>query len=73
MQISHWFLHVETQPEVGPETYDAGAAVRADFFKDGIASCLADSDLDPAGAAIIRACLEDADLSLYEKLIRPVS
>ena len=45
----------------------------SDFFKSEIAAYLADSDLDPNGAAIIRACLADADLSLYEKLIRPVS
>ena len=73
VQISHWFLRVETQPEVGPETYDAGADALGEFFKNEIAPYLEDSDLDPAGAAIIRACLDDADLSLYEKLIRPVS
>ena len=73
VQLSHWFLHVETQPEVGPETYDAGARMLADFFKREIATYLADPDLDPVGQAIIRACLADADLGTYEKLIRPVS
>jgi hypothetical protein len=72
-QIAHWFLRTETQPEIGTETYDAGARMLADFFKREIAAYLADPDLDPAGAAIIRACLADADLATYERLMRPVA
>jgi hypothetical protein len=45
----------------------------ADFFKREIATYLEDSDLDPGGAAIIRACLDGADLAIYEKLMRPVA
>ncbi len=70
-QIATWFLRVETQPEIGPETYDAGAAMLADFFKGEIARYLEDPDLDPFGAAIIRACIDDAEIGTYEKLIRP--
>jgi hypothetical protein len=43
----------------------------ADFFKGEIAPYLDDSDLDPAGAAIVRACLNDAETGTYERLIRP--
>jgi hypothetical protein len=72
-QIAHWFLRTETQPEIGTETYDAGGRMLADFFKREIATYLEDSDLDPGGAAIIRACLDGADLAIYEKLMRPVA
>ncbi|MBM3581889.1 MAG: DUF4914 family protein, partial [Alphaproteobacteria bacterium] len=73
VQIAHWFLRTETQAEIGAETYDAGARLLTDFFKREIATYLEDADLDPAGAAIIRACLDGADLATYEKLMRPVS
>jgi hypothetical protein len=73
VQIAHWFLRTETQPEIGIETYDKGARMLADFFKREIATYLEDSDLDPAGQAIIRACLDGADLATYERLMRPVS
>lgn len=72
-QIPGWFLRVETQPEVGPEAYDRGAAMLGDFFKQEIADYLDAPDLDPLGADLIRACLADADLRTYETLLRPVS
>lgn len=51
--IGHWFLQVETQPEVGLEAYDAGAAQLAAFFEEQVS--LFDVDgLDPLGAEIIR-------------------
>ena len=73
VQIAHWFLRTETQPEIGIETYDKGARMLADFFKREIATYLEDADLDPSGQAIIRACLDGADLATYERLMRPVS
>jgi hypothetical protein len=66
--IATWFLRVDTQPEVGPEAYDQGAATLHDFFR----KCLADfedGDLAPLGRQIITCCLDNGKLEDYEQLI----
>ncbi|MGB7328877.1 MAG: DUF4914 family protein [Rubripirellula sp.] len=65
--IGHWFLQVETQPEVGEEGYDAGAKILTDFFHQQISTFLED-DLDSKGREIIKACLDGACVSDYETL-----
>jgi hypothetical protein len=53
--IGHWFLEVETQPEVGIEAYDAGAELLHAFFQEQLAKFNVD-DLDPLGKRIIDCC-----------------
>jgi len=62
--IGHWFLQVETQPEVGKDGYDAGAAMLRKFFHDQLGKFLVD-DLDPTGKLIIQACLDGATVEDY--------
>ncbi len=65
--IGHWFLHVETQPEVGEEGYDAGALILTEFFHSQVRKFL-DADLEPKGREIIEACLASANVQQYEEL-----
>ncbi|MEM7682996.1 MAG: DUF4914 family protein [Planctomycetota bacterium] len=67
-QIGHWFLQVETQPEVGEAGYDQGAEMLKAFFHDQIRKFQHD-DLDPLGQQIIQACLDGASVEDYDKLI----
>jgi len=66
--IGHWFLQIETQPEVGVEGYDRGAELLTDFFHAQIRKFL-DPDLDACGRKIIEACLDGASVSDYEQLV----
>ena len=66
--IGAWFFDVEKQPEVGVEAYDAGARMLTDFFKSELRQFLT-PDLLPLGRQIIEACLSDASVDDYEKLI----
>ncbi|MHB1319883.1 MAG: DUF4914 family protein, partial [Anaerolineae bacterium] len=66
--VPRWFLQVDTQPEVGEEAYDQGAALLADFFRD----CLREFDsstLAPLGREIIECCLDGGSVMDYERLI----
>jgi len=66
--ITRWFIQVETQPEVGVEAYDKGAAMLNEFFL----TCLKDFDdpkLDPLGKDIIQCCLNGGKQDDYEKFI----
>ncbi len=65
--MSHWFLEVDTQPEVGPEAYDQGAKMLTDFFHEQLAKFRED-DLDPGGRKIIDACFDGATAEDYRKL-----
>ena len=65
--IGHWFLQVETQPEVGTEGYDRGAEILTEFFHKQIQKFL-DDDLEPKAAEIIRACLDGATAADYDRL-----
>lgn len=62
------FLQVNAQPEVGDEAYDFGAKILTDFFKKEVKNYLTD-ELDPMGHKIIEACLNDAPVEEYEKLL----
>jgi hypothetical protein len=66
--IGHWFLQVETQPEVGHEGYDAGAEMLFAFFQKQLAK-FDEPDLDPLGKQIINACLNRASMATYVELI----
>ncbi len=65
--LSNGFLQVETQPEVGEEAYDAGAAKLREFFKSELEQFL-EADLDPHGRKIIEACFDGASAEDYERL-----
>ncbi len=66
--IPRWFLQVDTQPEVGPEAYDAGAAILEKFFADHVNEFLHE-DLDPLGRQIIEQFLAGADLAEIETML----
>jgi len=65
--VGHWFLQVETQPEVGEEGYDKGAAILTDFFHEQIRK-FQGPDLDKKGQQIIAACLDGATVADYQAL-----
>ncbi|MBD3260388.1 MAG: DUF4914 family protein [Candidatus Altiarchaeales archaeon] len=66
--IPDGLIRVEKQSEVGVEGYDAGALILREFFKQELSKFLV-PDLDPLGEKIIRCCLEEGDVSEYEKLL----
>lgn len=66
--LEHWLLQVETQPEVGAETYDRGAAILREFFHRELRTYL-ENDLSALGRRIIESCLGDAALDDYLGLI----
>lgn len=66
--IGNWFLRVDTQPEVGPEGYDMGAAILRTFFHKQLVTFQED-DLMPLGKTIISCCLDDGSVTDYEALI----
>ena len=65
--VGHWFMQVETQPEVGVEGYDQGAEILTQFFHEQIRQYI-DGDLDPQATEIINACLDGASVSDYDGL-----
>jgi hypothetical protein len=67
--IHHWFLEVDTQPEVGPEAYDQGARILTEFFHEQLGK-FHQPDLDPLGQEIIDCCLDHGRLEDYEALIQ---
>ncbi len=68
VRIAEWFLEVNTQPEVGNEAYDQGAAILREFFHKHIREFLSD-DLAPLGREIIQCCLDDGAMPDYESLL----
>lgn len=62
------FLHVEAQPEVGLEGYDAGAAELTEFFTRHLRTYLTPS-LSLKGWEIIECCLEGGGVDRYASLI----
>ena len=69
--IPRWFLQVETQPEVGPEAYDQGARILAEFFHRQLEKYL-HPDLDPLGREIIQCCLSGGSIDDYQQFIEGV-
>jgi hypothetical protein len=65
--IGHWFLQVESQPEVGTEAYDRGADILTKFFHEQIRQFLSD-DLDAKAKKVIQACLDGATVEDYDRL-----
>jgi len=66
--IARWFLQIDNQPEVGPETYDQGAKILYDFFRQELANYLT-PEIASLGRWIIQCCLDNGTLTDYEKLI----
>ncbi len=66
--VGQMFFEVDHQPEVGPEAYDAGAKILADFFHRELRQFLA-PDLLPKGREIIQCCLDGGLLADYENLL----
>jgi hypothetical protein len=66
--IGHWFLQVQTQPEVGTTGYDYGAKQLSEFFRDQLQQYRED-DLDAKGRKIIDCCLDNGNVEDFEKLI----
>lgn len=66
--IGAWFFEVDKQPEVGPEAYQAGAAILREFFHNELSVFLED-DLLPTGKKIIECCLSDGSVSDYLNLL----
>ncbi|MCX7848401.1 MAG: DUF4914 family protein [bacterium] len=66
--ISRWFLQVNTQPEVGDDGYDAGAAYLTRFFHDCMQYFL-HPELAPEGRRIIECCLDGGSVTDYEALL----
>ncbi len=67
--IGHWFLQVETQPEVEVEGYDAGAKELRAFFEQQVSKFLEDN-LDPLGKRIIQVCLDRGTVADYENVLK---
>ncbi|ERP30729.1 DUF4914 family protein [Chitinivibrio alkaliphilus] len=67
-EVPEQFLCVEKQPEVGEATYDIGAEMLTNFFKEEVKQFLSD-DLDPVGRKIIELFLADASVDAYEGLL----
>ncbi|MDZ7638620.1 MAG: DUF4914 family protein [Bryobacterales bacterium] len=66
--IPRWFLQVDTQPEVGPEAFDAGAAILEEYFARHLNDFLHE-DLDAAGRRIIEGFLAGASLEDLEAML----
>lgn len=66
--IPRWFLQVNTQPEVGDEAYDAGAAMLQQFFDKQLKKYL-DDELPQLGREIIQCCLDRGTVDDYERLM----
>jgi hypothetical protein len=67
--LARWYLQVETQPEVGMEAYQQGAAMLRQFFHKCLREFI-DPDLSPLGRDIITCCLDGGTVADYEALIR---
>lgn len=67
-KIPSRFLKVYNQPEVGTEGYDAGAEMLKEFFKKELQQYLT-PELHPTGRKIIEACLADASVEEYNKIV----
>jgi len=66
--VARWFLQVDTQPEVGIQTYDQGAEILYNFFHKHLAD-FNQPELAPLGRQIISCCLDKGQLSDYEQFI----
>lgn len=67
--IEQGFLHVDLQPEVGGEAYDRGAQILTEFFQAQIKQFL-DTGLEPRARQLIEACLDNASVEEYDRLMQ---
>jgi hypothetical protein len=68
--LAHWFLEVDSQPEVGPEAYDIGAQQLRDFFLKILQEYDQDA-MDPLGRRIIECFRDNGSVTDYESLVMP--
>ncbi len=66
--VPRWFLQVDTQPEVGPDAYDAGARILTDFFHEQLRKYL-QPDLDVLGRRIIDCGLSGGTVADFAALL----
>ena len=62
--VGHWFLEVNTQPEVGNEGYDQGAMILRDYFHEHLKQFI-EPGLSPLGEQIINCCLSNGSVEDY--------
>jgi hypothetical protein len=70
--VGHWITQVETQPEVGIEAYDQGAAQLMEFFREQL-ELFKTPDLAPFGHEIIECCLGGGSVQDLDALSRKES
>ena len=66
--IPQELLHVELQPEVGNECYDAGSSELKAFFAATLTPYLKDPDIEHRGREIIETVLDGCDLAQLEAM-----
>lgn len=64
-RIPHWFLEVDTQPQVGEDGYDKGAEILKAYFEENLRR-FQKPELSQKGQQIIECCLDDGKASDYE-------
>lgn len=67
-QVGSRFFHVEKQPEVGVDAYDAGAKMLTEFFHSELKN-FDSPELIPLGKKIIECCLEGGSADDYDALL----
>ena len=67
-RVAHWFLEVNSQPEVGDDGYDRGGAILRDFFHKHLKQFI-DPELSGLGRRIIECCMDDGTIVEYESLL----
>ena len=66
--IPEWFLRVEEQPQVGPESYDKGAKILTEFFAEQLLKFV-HPELDPLGKRTIECFMDKGIIGDYEALL----
>ncbi|RKZ92880.1 MAG: DUF4914 domain-containing protein [Candidatus Parabeggiatoa sp. nov. 1] len=64
-RVSHWFLEVNTQLEVGNEGYDQGAKILLAYFHEHLKQFL-QPGLSPLGRQMIECCLNNGNVEDYK-------
>jgi hypothetical protein len=68
IRVLHWFLEVNTQPEVGDDGYDQGAKILVTYFQEQLSQFLKPG-LSPQGRQIIECCLNNGSVEDYKGLL----
>jgi len=72
IRVLHWFLEVNTQPEVGDDGYDQGAKILVAYFQEQLSQFLKPG-LSPQGREIIECCLNNGSVEDYKGLLNTES